>query len=146
MNLAYIQVKLIDIDKLNKDIDIMAKAYMDEQGNDTSDLTYNIKGNKLGIISSGNGSHIIVDDELCGEIITDSYEIEIFQSKREKSGSCSFSMFPVLETGIKFSELESKYTSESTENVIQFMGSRYNYNHRIKNNQQEIKNWLNEEK
>lgn len=146
MNLTEVNVSLVNVDKMNEDLNVMCTEYMEKQGKDVSNLTYGIRSNKLGFVTSGNGNHIMVDTELIGDLIEDKYEIEIYETRWEDGKVKGFGMFPILNTGINLKELKEKYIGETTENVVEFMGTRYDYNSRIKSNQREFKNWLNERK
>ena len=102
------------------------------------EFTYNITDFYLCLATSKKGTLGIFDNELVGEILHDEVKFEIirkFKSSRD--------MFPVKVVGFKVEEL-NEYLEE-TVNAEEFMGSRFNYNSRVKSNQSTFMRFINAE-
>lgn len=146
MNLTEVNVIELDVDKINKDLTKMAKDYFKDNNpnKDTSKSTFQIRGGGLCAVITGNGCKCVYDKELIGEILQENdFEVEIYEHKKLEEGKMTFGMMPILETTLSFDVLIEKYKKRDI-CVVEFMGNRYNYNDRIKSNQKEFIDLLNQ--
>ncbi len=132
-----IKVIPIDMAKLNAYLDSKIKESLlkKEKPVDEDDF-FEVTG-KLGVIE---GTSIFLDEEGVGG---DDLQIKVMVYKATKANEAkgtkgSFDMVPSYEPSFRVAELVTEFGGEAVP-LPEFMGSRYNYNSRIRSNQYELR-------
>ena len=132
-----IMITPIDVKKLNADLHESVTKYFKGKGKPIEEGTeYKLHGTSyLGVVT---GTNIVTDDECIHKVSADGhYKLQVGWKIDNKSGM-SFSMVPVLENTCPIAELIEEYgLPEIT--LVEFMGSRFNYNDRIASNMKGLK-------
>jgi len=133
MKLNEIKVSKLNVEKLNEDIN----SHLKESEKGECDFDYRLPERNLCVATSDKGTVGIFDMELCGELV-EGTEIKFEVIRQFHKGSRD--MFPVKMVGVSLVELQ-EYIDGSI-NVEEFMGQRFNYNSRIKSNQNVFLNFI----
>lgn len=138
----------IDVDKFSKDITEQIKAEIKKAG-DSKLVTlksgdedfYCLRGG-LGVIK---GTNIVVDRELCGDILKGEdpeLALNVYHETRDADNKTkSFDVFASVTARPKLSELLAEYALPEVD-LPTFMETRFAYNHRIVSNMNELKKAL----
>lgn len=139
MKLEEFEIVLLDIDKINAAVDAFVKLDPKISEEVKKNSTFSIRPSKLCYTLNDKGVIGVFDSELCGRVINmddGKYPIEIFK-RTHKEGGDEIGILPEFETAIPVTVLMTDYCI-GTQKIPEFMGTRYNYNTRIQNNQLEF--------
>lgn len=143
MKLEEFEVVLLDIDRINEAVDAFVKADPNISAEIKENSTFSIRPSKLCYTINDKGVIGVFDPELCGRIIDmeeGKYPIEIFK-RTHKEGGDEIGILPEFETAIPVVTLMTDYCIGMVK-IPEFMGTRYNYNTRIQDNQKEFINFI----
>ncbi len=136
MELKDIKVAKLNVEKLNETINtyFKSKEEVEERA-----FSYQVSEHSLCIATSNKGTVAIFDNELCGWLVEEQVKFDVIRAFEEGGRD----MFPTKLVGFSMEEMQDFIDEEVT--LEDFMGSRFNYNSRIKSNQREFVNFMTKE-
>ena len=133
-----IYVTVIDTAKMSASIASSIKQHFPTAHDDS--IKYRIGENKLGIVRSKKGTVILINRDATGTVEHDGeFAVDVYRDRYDGTWRHTFGIIPTHSMTTTVAELEQYFVAEKV--LPQFMLDRFDYNARIKHNQQQLVNF-----